>query len=192
MIHVDYSSATTLEEAHNIDKLSSVWGENLQSRCNQLQECVQDPDVNIVSEFGVYRGSSLIPIVLCNPKKVIAVDVQLKRLKEHNLSLIETYAQQNNIEIELIEAESIDEKTVRSVDFLHIDSLHKPDYLKKELELHSKHVSKYIMFHDIKQNKWQLWKVIKNFIEHNPHWKLKAKYEKGSCGYAVIERIQKD
>jgi len=189
MKHVDYSSALTLEQAHAIDKKNPIWDENLQSRCDQLQECARDPDVNIVSEFGVYRGSSLIPIILTNPKKVIAVDTELRRLKQHNLALIEAYAKQHNIEIELIEAMSINEKSIRTVDFLHIDSLHEPNYLAKELDMHSSYVSKYIMFHDIKQNNWELWNVIDKFLKKSSLWKLKTKYEKGSCGYAVIERV---
>lgn len=189
MKHVDYSSALTLEQAHAIDKKQPIWDANLQSRCNQLQECVRDPDVNIVSEFGVYRGSSLIPIILEKPKKVIAIDTELRRLKEHNLALIEAYTKQHDIEIELIEAMSTNQKTIRNVDFLHIDSLHEPEYLIQELQMHAGHVSKYIMFHDIKQNNWELWNVVNSFLNYTPSWKLKTKYEQGSCGYAVIERI---
>ena len=189
MKYTDYSSAITLEQAHEIDKKSSVWDKNLQSRCDQLQECVRDPEVNVVSEFGVYRGSSLIQMILANPMKIIAVDPNLSRLREHNLTLIESYASLHDIEIELIEAMSVNEKAIREVDFLHIDSLHEPNYLAKELDMHSNYVSKYIMFHDIKQNKWELWKVIEKFLQKNSTWKLKTKYEKGSCGYAVIERI---
>jgi len=84
---------------------------------------------------------------------------------------------------------SVNEKAIREVDFLHIDSLHEPNYLAKELDMHSNYVSKYIMFHDIKQNKWELWKVIEKFLQKNSTWKLKTKYEKGSCGYALIERV---
>jgi len=27
-------------------------------------------------------------------------------------------------------------------------------------------------------------------VDYSSAWKLKTKYEKGSCGYAVIERVQ--
>ena len=71
---------------------------------------------------------------------------------------------------------------------LHIDSYHKSWYLKKELALHASHVSKYIAFHDIKQNNWELWRVVEKFVNDNPEWEVESKYEGGTCGYAVIKR----
>lgn len=188
MKFIDYSPALTLEQAHEIDRASSVWDENIQSRFEMLQRCANDSEVNTIAEFGVYRGSSFIQLIMCKPKKIIGVDPDLSRYRNDMQRLTDHYAKQHNIEIEMIQAKSDDKKSVREVDMLHIDSFHKAWYLKKELALHANHVSKYIAFHDIKQNNWELWRVIEQFVNNNPEWEVESKYEGGKCGYAVIKR----
>ena len=46
-------------------------------------------------------------------------------------------------------------------------------------------------FHDIKQNNYELWKVIQEFLANNKDWKLKNFYDKeGKCGHVEIEKIK--
>ena len=67
-----------------------------------------------------------------------------------------------------------------------IDSVHRPDHLIKELQMHSSNVKKYMVFHDTFSVP-QLQSVIEGFCLENPRWKV---IERGTTnvGYTVIKR----
>tara|TARA_B100000085_G_C18393443_1_gene451427 strand:- start:140 stop:721 length:582 start_codon:yes stop_codon:yes gene_type:complete len=193
MRHINFDSAKTLQDVHDIQK--NLYPEETWHRCEALMECARDSES--IMEFGVNQGCSLVLMLLQNPKKIIGVDPQIaawnKGRSYKPLSILaEEYAKENNIEIEFLAMSSTNPKTVRSVDMLHIDSLHTPKHLRKELKLHAQHIKKYIAFHDIKQDNYALWKVVEDFLSNNEDWKLKNMYdEKGTCGHAEIERVKK-
>ena len=196
MKDVDYDSATCLQDIYEIEKkicdggLGPTWHRN-----EALMECARDSES--VMELGVNQGTAFILMLLQNPKKMIGVDITTKKWYNGGtykpLSVLaDAYAKENNIEIEMLEMSSTDKRSTRKVDMIHIDSLHTGSHLKKELDLHAQHVKKYIAFHDIKQNNYELWKVVQKFLDENQDtWKLKNMYDKrGKCGHAEIERIR--
>ena len=133
-------------------------------------------------------------MMLQNPKKIIGVDIDLNNWNvgagfKPLAPIAKKYADENNIDLEMIQTDSTDPVSTRNVDMLHIDSLHDPNHLNEELILHNQYIKKYIAFHDIKQGDWALWKVIEKFLKNMTEWKLKVKYNEGKCGHAVIERI---
>ena len=189
----NFDEAVTLQDIHDITKKECdngkghTWMRNL-----ELMECASKCET--IMELGINQGTSLILMMLQNPKKIIGVDIDLKHwrrgagFKPLEPLAIE-YAKENNIDLEIIEMDSTNTESTRVADMLHIDSLHDPNHLTKELLVHANFIKKYIAFHDIKQNDWALWKVIDRFMKTMPGWKLKTKYEEGKCGHAVIERI---
>ena len=189
MRDTDYSAATTLEEAYNIYK--ATWGETTAHRNNALIECAKDSES--ISELGVNQGSSFIMLMMQNPKKIVGVDITLGKWKNgitypglEPLAL--EYMERNPIEYILYEGSSTDKQSVHKVDMLHIDSLHNPAHLTRELKMHANSVNKYICFHDIKQKDYQLWKVVERFLNDHHQWKLKGFYDEGNCGHVEIER----
>ena len=147
-----------------------------------------------IMELGVNQGTSLALMMLQNPKKIIGVDIDLNNWNvgagfKPLAPIAKKYADENNIDLEMIQTDSTDPVSTRNVDMLHIDSLHDPNHLNEELILHNQYIKKYIAFHDIKQGDWALWKVIEKFLKNMTEWKLKVKYNEGKCGHAVIERI---
>jgi cephalosporin hydroxylase len=122
--------------------------------------------------------------------KVVGVDISLDNYKKGGLKeLMESYAADKGFELKLIQKSSISESTVSDVELLHIDSLHHPKHLMKELELHAPRVSKYILFHDTKVKNYELLKVVNKYIERHPkEWELVENYTGGKCGHAAIKR----
>jgi len=192
MRDTDYNAAKTLEQAYKIYEDS--WGETTAHRNNALIECAKDSES--ISELGVNQGSSFMMLMMQNPKKIVGVDITLKKWRKGNPSLgyqaLEPLALQymkaNPMEYIMYEGSSADKKSVHNVDMLHIDSLHSPSHLTQELKVHADSVNKYIAFHDIKQNGYALWKVIERFLNDNPQWKLRTFYDEGKCGHVEIER----
>jgi len=192
MRDTDYNAAKTLEQAYRIYQDS--WSETTAHRNNALIECAKDSES--ISELGVNQGSSFMMLMIQNPKKIVGVDITLNKWRKGNSSLgyqaLEPLALQymkaNPMEYIMYQGSSADKKSVHNVDMLHIDSLHDPKHLAKELQMHSESVNKYIAFHDIKQNGYALWKVIERFLNDNSQWKLKAFYDEGKCGHVEIER----
>ncbi len=190
MRDTDYNSAKTLEDVYSI--YESIWDEHTRHRNNALMECARDSES--VSELGVNQGSSFIIMMMQNPKKIIGVDVTLKKWrhgKDYNAlePLALEYMKRNPMEYILYEGSSTDAKAVHKVDMLHIDSDHRPGHLRKELQVHAESVNKYIAFHDIKQKDYELWKVVEQFLNDSPQWKLKTYYDGGTCGHVEIQRV---
>jgi len=123
-----------------------------------LQEIIWETQPDVIVETGVAHGGSLILaasiLELMGRGKVIGVDVDIrshnrKAIKEHPLSH----------RIELIEGDSVSELTIKKVRELipagsrvmvALDSDHREDHVRKELEAYSSFVSSgcYLVAHD--------------------------------------------
>jgi len=77
-------------------------------------------------------------------KKLLCVDLE----KSDNILTAQKAAQDNNITLEFVEANDLTIDLKDGVDFLFIDTWHVYPQLKRELELHSPNVRKYIAMHD--------------------------------------------
>ena len=189
MRHTNYDEAKNLQDVYEIYK--QTWDEHTTNRNEMLMKCAKECDS--ISEFGINQGSSFILLMMQNPKKIIGVDIHLNYWKRGGSykplePLAKDYMKDNPMEYILHERSSHDLETVHDVDMLHIDSEHSADHLHKELEIHAHHVNKYICFHDIKQNNFELWRVIQYFIQKNRKWVLKHYYDGGTCGNVVIQK----
>ena len=67
-----------------------------------------------------------------------------------------------------------------------IDSLHKPNHMKQELNLHGVSVNKYIIAHDTYVNQ-ALHQCLENWCNENRAWKV---HERGmtNVGYTVLKK----
>ena len=94
----------------------------------------------------------------------------------------------------MYEGNSLDKESVHEVDMLHIDSLHRAAHLQKEIDLHSGHVKKYMVFHDTKyahgEPEYALWRVVEKFLNKNNDWELLVNYTEGKAGHAAIQRVR--
>lgn len=154
-----------------------------------LKKCVQDPDVNIVKELGVCQGGTLAAMMIEHPKVLHGYDIAAHYYNPY-AHLFLDYAKEHNIDFSYKENSSLDIDTVYDCDLLHIDSLHDPDHLMKELKLHAPTVSKYIVLHDTAnfKNGRGLFKTIATYItEVQQCWKIVDHYIQ-RVGYTVIQR----
>ena len=197
MRHTDYSKAKTLEEVHEINK--STWGYNLTQRFKDLMDCAKECDT--IKELGINQGTSLTAMLMCKPKHIIGIDIQLKAWKygsdEGGPGLEKRaikYCEENNIKLETMECSSTNPKCVSEVDMLHIDSLHTAYHLEQELLLHGNSVKKYMVFHDTAVHNYRLYNVVKKWMSDNPGWAEIRHYHlspqpKGTVGHLVIKKI---
>lgn len=157
-----------------------------------LLKCANDPDVNIIKELGVCQGVTLAAMLMANPKKITGVDITSKYYNPYRTHF-DKYAKENNIDFEFIEGSSIDQKNVSQCDLLHIDSLHEPNHLAKELKMHAPYVNKYIVFHDtanFKTSKGLLVAIAHYITFEDQSWKIIDHYPH-RVGYTVIERVER-
>lgn len=157
-----------------------------------LKKCCADSDVKIVKELGVCQGGTLAAMMLEKPKVLHGYDIAAHYYSPY-ASLFETYAKQNNIDFSYNKMSSLDPRSAYDCDLLHIDSLHDPAHLMKELKLHGPTVSKYIVFHDTAnfKNSSGLFKVIAKYItEVEQSWRIVDHYIH-RVGYTVIQREER-
>ncbi len=184
----DYSSHTSLESV-----VASLYHEVSEYSIKRSQ-CIAHAakDCGSAMELGVFQGScfALIYTNLKHPKELYGIDIRTQPFLTGGLKpLFDEYSKRHRSTYTIIETSSINKKSVRTVDFLHIDSLHTPAHLEKELALHSPNIRKYIAFHDINQKNSRLGIVVKDFVKHNKEWEISEYYDKGKCGHALVRRV---
>lgn len=154
-----------------------------------------------IIEMGVRAATSTWALLAGRPKKLILYDIYdngeipgiLKAAKEENINC--SFYIQNVIE---------DGFEIEETDFLFIDTLHRYDQLKKELEMHASKVRKFMAFHDtvsfgerdeddyanvIKERypKQGLNAAINEFLENNPQWEV-AEIFTNNNGLTVLKK----
>ena len=194
MIKPDMSYVKSLPEFYKeIRRLQSeAHGKEYIEHHRALVKCVQDPDVNIVKELGVCQGGTLAAMLMAQPKVLHGYDIAGYYYKPY-AHLFEEYAEDNGIEFKYIEASSLSQESRYNCDLLHIDSLHEPQHLMKELIAHAPTVSKYIVFHDTAnfKNSAGLFKVIAEYItDVEQSWRIVDHYIH-RVGYTVIQRTER-
>lgn len=96
-----------------------------------------------VTEMGARWGCSTFAFLHARPKKFISYDINMT---ENILNAI-NLAKKENVDFNFIK-KNVLEVEIEETDLLFIDTWHKYGQLKEELNLHSKKVKKYLIFHD--------------------------------------------
>ena len=146
-----------------------------------------------IVELGVRYGDSTIALLAGNPGKMTSYDIaelfDWKKWKE--------IAKEEGTDFNFIKADVLD-IDIESCDLLFIDTLHNYDQLKKELLHHGNKAQKYIIFHDTTSFEWYgesydgtskigIWPAIEEFLQGNPHWKIKERFTNNN-GLTVLAR----
>ena len=138
-------------------------------------------------ELGTHQGATAACVMLLKPKYIELVDINHYKYRWKLKELAEPFCKENNIELVVKEADSGSLASLsRPVDMMLIDSLHKPDHMKKELEMHGVSVNKYIIAHDTFSIPI-LQTVLENWCNENRAWKV---HERGTmnAGYTVLKK----
>lgn len=183
---INATKATNLEEFYNT--FVQEVGEGLYHHPNLKKYADQ---CTTIKELGVLQGMSLALCMLSeNTKAVHGVDINGARIEPY-LPLFQKYAEEKNIDFNFIEKSSTDWSTAQGkFEMLHIDSMHVPSHLEKELQLHAPNITKYIVFHDTANFKHSkgLFPVIARYItEVDQNWVI-VEHNNYRVGYTVIAR----
>ena len=159
--------------------------EHLPTLASYASECEH------ITEMGVRYIVSTYALLMGKPERMISYDIHMCNWEPvRDLVKEDTdfhFAVANTLEIE-----------IEPTDLLFIDTLHNYTQLKKELELHAKKVSKYIIFHDTTSFETVgesytgnpekgIWPAIQEFLQLNPQWKLKERFTNNN-GLTIIEK----
>ena len=159
--------------------------EHLPTLASYASECEH------ITEMGVRYIVSTYALLMGKPKKMISYDIEMCDWEPvRDLVKDDTDFQflvGNTLEIE-----------IEPTELLFIDTLHNYRQLKRELELHAKKVSKYIIFHDTTSfetvgesytgdSENGIWPAIEEFLQLNPQWTLKERFINNN-GLTIIEK----
>jgi len=146
-----------------------------------MKEC------NSYKELGTHQGATAACVMLLKPKYIELVDINHYKYRWKLQELAEPFCKENKIELVVKEADSGSLASLSvPVDMMLIDSLHKPEHMKKELELHGVSVNKYIIAHDTNTIP-TLQMALENWCNENRSWKV---HERGmiNAGYTVLKK----
>jgi hypothetical protein len=189
MIKPDLKYTKNLQEFYQEikNKQTSAHGIDYIAHHQALINCAKESKT--IKEIGVCQGATLACLLLTNPEKLTGIDIMPKYFEPYKTHFI-NYSLENNIDFSFQILDSTDPASVSEVDLLHIDSLHTPDHLMKELKLHAPHVKKYIVFHDTAnfKNAKGLFQTIAQYITFiEQEWKIFDHFIH-NVGYTVIKR----
>lgn len=158
--------------------------EHLPTLRKYAQECSH------ITEFGTRFVVSTYGLLAGKPKRLLTYDLT----PDPAIWRAAALAKENNIELGFVE-KNVLEADIEPTDLLFIDTLHDYGQLKRELELHSSKVKKYIICHDTETYGYKdqsgagpgLMQAINEFLAANTAWKIKERYT--NCnGLLVLER----
>jgi hypothetical protein len=167
-----------------------------------------------VTEMGARGGNSTRAFLYANPKKFISYDYQYTSPEPHLVSEIQSLigifnkAKEEGVDCECVGADVL-KIEIQETDLLFIDTWHCYSQLKKELELHSSKVRKYIAFHDtftygqqgegypkldvnhpnrdLMNGDGGIRRAIDEFLEENSDWSICYETEENN-GLIIIEK----
>lgn len=140
-------------------KTPSDINEHIDTLYNLALECEH------ITEMGVRNVVSTWAFMLRNPKKLVGIDLHTN---DNVLIAKEAYPKWEFIQADSTKIE------INPTEMLFIDTLHIYTQLKKELNIHAKNVSKYIVLHDTntygfvdEPTDWQTPEIMENYLVEN-------------------------
>lgn len=194
MIDSELGHVTTLEEFHS--EIKRQQEENHGAHYCDIHDAIQKymKECTSYMELGTHQGGTASAALLCKPKFVQLVDIDMRKYRKFLSPIAEKYARENNIELKVKEVDSRGLGSLAAVDMLVIDSVHKPPFMTEELNNHHNNIKKYIIAHDtakiLNRPNNQLYKVLENFAS-NGQWKI-IEHGTDSVGYTVLKRISNE
>lgn len=151
-----------------------------------------------ITEMGVRCIVSTWAFVAAKPNNLVCIDINhpTKICGNHKFDLLVEKCYENNICFSFVENDTT-KIEIEETDFLFIDTIHNYEQIKKELDLHSKKVKKYIAFHDTvtyaSSNEFGEGKgilpAIQEFLLNNESiWKV-VENKQNNNGLMIIERF---
>jgi len=139
-----------------------------------------------ITEFGVRDGYSTLAWLTAKPKVVRCYDVAA--LEPCIEQVYAEYAQANGVDFQFVQADDLTVE-IEITALLFIDTVHKPDHLKKELSQHAQKARKYIVMHDTVSCP-SLWNAINPFLaKFSNRWRVE--HTLANCnGLTVLKRFE--
>lgn len=176
---VEYGIFSTVEETYNFIKSNpkNQRGKNSMQWISHYMEKLYElaKECDHITEMGVNEVNSSWSFLNAKPKKLICIDITFEYAYKKQgfgnhiwLESLKELSKKQNVELVLIEKSTLDIE-IEETDLLFIDTLHTYDHLRKELDLHSNKVRKYIVLHDTVLFP-ELNISIAEFLQKNKNW----------------------
>ena len=190
MINVDLSHVKSVKEFYKEIRAGqeAEHGDNYCAQHDAITRLIKDCDSYM--ELGTHQGGTAAAAMLCKPKKITLVDIDMHRYDKFLKPLADKFCKRHNISLNVKECSSIEIKSTAKTDLLLIDSVHNPNHMIQELRLHQINVKKYIVAHDTSvingRPDVRLYECLESFCMNYP-FKI-VERETVNVGYAVLER----
>lgn len=170
------------EEAH---------GEHYCAHHDEISKLIKNLDLKIYKELGTHQGASAAAAILAGASSVSLVDITMERFNKSR-HLFETYCDEHGIELEVLETDSTAANSASLCDIMLVDSVHRPDHMLRELEVHAPNVGKYMVFHDTERQfgkiDRRLYDALKEYSSGMSRWSL-VLHNDQNVGYTVLQRM---
>ena len=193
MINSEVSHCKTLEEFYKSirEQQEENYGKHYCDQHDVVQRLMKEEGVNRYKELGVHQGATAANACLLNPKSVELIDITLEKYNKSK-HLFEKYCEKNNVELSVKEIDSSSSSSKSQCDLLVIDSLHRPEHLIKELNVHADWTSRYIIVHDTARRFGRpddaLYQTLKQFCNKINPWEI-SEHHTENVGVTVIKKM---
>ena len=188
MINSELGHVKTLEEFHTSirEQQCEAHGTHYCDMHDAIRKYFKEGSCQVYMELGTHQGGTAANAMLMNPETVVLVDISMQKYNKFLRPIATEYCKKNNIDLKIKEVDSTSLASMHYCDMLMIDSVHKYHHIKKELEIHGGHVTKYIVAHDTNTIP-ELHRALYEFCDENSQWKIVEYFQK-DAGYTVLKK----
>jgi hypothetical protein len=149
---------------------------------------------NHITEFGVRDVVSTYALMSGKPKILRSYDISPVENHGTSREYLTQLAVDNGVDFEFNVGDTR-EIEIEETDLLFIDTWHVYEQVKKELEIHSSKVKKYLIFHDTttfgsvgENGGVGLWPAIEEFLNENSNWVIEKKLDNNNGLTILIKK----
>lgn len=179
----------TVEQKYKINSLiPSDINEHLETIRSYVDKC------EFVIEFGVRGIVSTWAMLAGKPKRMISYDIENPSKWGGDINEVYNAARECDIDYQFHIGDTT-KIEIEECDLLFIDTLHRYEQMKKELEIHGNKAKKYLLFHDTTSFRTDgegggigIYPAIMEFLQQNKHWIIEKEFTNNN-GFLILKRI---
>lgn len=186
MITADFTHCPNIKKFYEEIKKAhqQAHGEEYVEHHKEIQHYLKIPMMKSrYRELGVMQGATAAAALVAGAEQLHLIDTDMSRFKPYRW-LFNSDTQ--SVIVEQKSSLDFDALAIPECDVLLVDTLHNPDHVKRELDMHSLTTTRAIIIHDTFAIP-SIQHMVERWVVTNSEWSM-AKYFKVNVGYTLLLR----
>lgn len=186
MIKADFTHCTNIEDFYKDIKNihMQAHGEEYVEHHKEIQHYLKVPMMRSrYRELGVMQGATAAAAFVAGAEQLHLIDTDISRFKPYRWLF---NSDKQTVIVDQKSSFDYDASTIPECDVLLVDTVHNPEHVKRELDIHSPSTSRAIIIHDTFSIP-SIQYMVERWVHDNAEWNM-AKYFRANVGYTLLLR----